>query len=178
MQQNFSKLLAVGGKSNSLGQVNEVISLILLDKSRLKELYGCLFEEDAWLRMRAADALEKIGREHPDWLLAFIDKFQKELAISNQPSIQWHLAQIYKEVKLTDEQKRLAIQWLEKILSTTQVDWIVAANAMVTLAKFAQDGSVSQSELLVLLKIQQKHKSKAVVRKANLLRSYITYCNK
>ena len=79
----------------------------------------------------------------------------------------WHLAQIYKEVTLTDKQKRFAIQWLEKLLSTTQVDWIVAANTMDTLVQFTQDGSVSKSELLALLKIQQQHKSKSVVRRAN-----------
>ena len=94
MQHDFKEMLAVGGKSNSLGEVNQVISLVLRDKSRLDELYDCLFEEDAWLRMRAADALEKICREHQDWLLPFIDRFPKELAISNQPSIQWHLVKL------------------------------------------------------------------------------------
>jgi hypothetical protein len=60
-------MLTVGGKSNALGRTNEVIEIVLLDKSRLDELYKCLFEADAWVRMRAGDALEKICRHCPEW---------------------------------------------------------------------------------------------------------------
>jgi TPR repeat protein len=169
MNENFAEMLSVGGKSNSLGRVNDVISLVQNDRSRLDDLYRCLFFEDAWVRMRAADALEKICREHPDWLLAYLDRFPKDLASSNQPSIQWHLAQIYGEVTLTPEQKAFAIDWLKRLLATVEVDWIVSANAMDTLAQFARDGSVPKSELRKLVKIQQKHKSKSVVRRASKL---------
>ncbi|HMH70429.1 MAG TPA: hypothetical protein VK502_03440 [Candidatus Saccharimonadales bacterium] len=169
MNENFVEMLAVGGKSNSLGRVNEVIELVLGDKPRLDELYDCLFDADAWIRMRAADALEKICREHPDWLLPYIDRFTAELATSSQPSIQWHLAQIYRQVYVTDEQKHLIINWLKHLLSSREVDWIVAANAMDTLATFTRDGSFSVAEMISLLKIQQRHKSNAVIKRANKL---------
>jgi hypothetical protein len=174
MSESFAVMLAVGGKSNSLGRVNEVIELVLHEESRLGELYNCLFDEDAWVRMRAADAFEKVCREHPDWLLPYIDRFPDELATSSQPSIQWHLAQIYGEVDLTDEQKRFALQWLQQLLSTTEVDWIVAARAMDTLLQFTKDGSFSESKLIVLLKIQEQHKSKAVVKHTNKLLAQLT----
>jgi hypothetical protein len=169
MNGNFVEMLAFGGKSNSLGRVNEVIELVILDESRLGELYNCLFNEDAWIRMRAADALEKICRKHPDWLLPYIDRFHDELAKSSQASIQWHLAQIYRQVDLTSEQKNFVINWLKQLLSSNKTDWIVTANAMDTLAYFVKDGSVPVSELNALLKIQRQHKSKSVVRRANKL---------
>ncbi|HSX29276.1 MAG TPA: hypothetical protein VLE73_01820 [Candidatus Saccharimonadales bacterium] len=169
MTEEFTEMLLVGGHANSLGKVNEVIELVMLDKSRLDELYSCLFNEDAWVRMRAADALEKICRQHREWLLPYIDKFQDELATSTQPSIQWHLAQIYRQVDLTPKQKQAAIQWLKQVLSTKDADWIVAANAMDTLAQFTKDGSVSAAELMPLFKIQQKHKSNAVIKRATKL---------
>jgi hypothetical protein len=167
MHDNFLELLAVGGKSNSLGKVTDVIQLILDDESRLDELYDCLFAEDAWVRMRAADALEKICRVHPDWLLPYIDRFVKELSSNPQASIQWHLAQIYAQVELTSEQKKFAIDWLARILSTKEVDWIVAANAMDTLVQFTSDGSFPKLKLIPLLKVQQHHKSNAVIKRAN-----------
>lgn len=167
MHDNFLELLAVGGKSNSLGKVTDVIQLVLDDESQLDELYNCLFAEDAWVRMRAADALEKICRVHPDWLLPYIDRFTKDLSSSTQASIQWHLAQIYAQVELTHEQKEFAVNWLTQLLSTKEVDWIVAANAMDTLVQFTNDGSFSKSELIPLLKIQQHHKSNAVIKRAN-----------
>jgi hypothetical protein len=169
MNGNFVELLAVGGKSNSLGRVNEIIEFVFNDKSRLDELYDCLFDEDAWIRMRAADALEKICRVHPDWLLPYVDRFSADLTSSSQPSIQWHLAQIYNQVDLTDGQKRFAIGWLKQLLSTPEVDWIVAANAMATLVQFTRDGSFSAAEMVSLLKIQQQHKSNAIIKRANKL---------
>lgn len=167
MNEKFSEMLASGGHANSLGRLGDVIELVLHDKYRLDELYGCLFDEDAWVRMRAADALEKICRQHPDWLVPYIDKLSSDFSSSVQPSIQWHMAQIYGEVDLTDGQKQQAIRWLKELLSTKDVDWIVAANAMDTLAQFTKDESLSKTDLVPLLKIQQQHKSNAVIRRAN-----------
>ncbi|MGA9858669.1 MAG: hypothetical protein WBQ18_12455 [Solirubrobacteraceae bacterium] len=84
MAHDLATMLAVGGKSNSLGRVTDVIDLVRAEPSRIEELYGCLFEDDAWLRMRAADALEKVCREHPDWLLPFVDRLSTEVAVSTQ----------------------------------------------------------------------------------------------
>lgn len=169
MEESFAEILAVGGKTNSLGRADEVIELVLNDKVRLEELYQCLFSDDAWVRMRAIDAIEKICRQHPDWLLPYIDKFQDKFATNRQPSIQWHLAQIYRQVDLTKEQKDNAINWLKNLVSTKDVDWIVSANVMDTLAQFTKDGSVSKDEVVSLINIQLNHKSKSVVRKANML---------
>ena len=167
MTESFAEILAVGGKSNSLGRTSEVIDLVLREKEKLGELYSCVFNDDAWVRMRAIDAVEKVCRQHPDWLLPYVDKFQSELASSSQPSIQWHLAQIYSQVDLTEQQKQIAINWLKDRLSTTDVDWIVAANAMQTLLEFTHDGSVLKKDIIPLFKLQQKHHSKSVVKRAN-----------
>lgn len=169
MTEHFVEMLMDGGHRNSLGRVNEIIENVLRDRSRLDELYGCLFNEDAWVRMRAADAIEKICRKHPDWLLPYVDRFQDELSASAQPSIQWHLAQIYEQVSLTDEQKQIAQNWLKTLLSTKDIDWIVAANAMDTLVKFTKEGSFPADEMARLLEIQQHHKSNAVIRRATKL---------
>ena len=166
MTESLGAMLAVGGKTNSLGRTTEVIELVLKDQTRLEELYECLYKEDAWLRMRAADALEKICREHPDWLMPYVNRFQDELSMSSQPSIQWHLAQIYGQVELTSDQKRQATDWLKRLLTTKDVDWIVAANAMDTLVQFTNEGSVPAADTVDLLNVQLGHKSKAVVRRA------------
>lgn len=169
MTQNFSDMFMEGGHANSLGRVNDVIELVLRDKSRLDELYNCLFHDDAWVRMRAADTLEKICRTHPDWLVSYIDRIQKELSASTQASIRWHVAQIYEQVPLTDKQKEHAQTWLASLLSGKDADWIVAANAMDTLVKFTKEGSFPVNEAIKLLKVQQHHKSNAVVRRATKL---------
>ena len=88
MVETFADILADGGKSNSLGRTNEVIHIVLSSKSRLGDLYDCVFNDDAWVRMRAIDAIEKICRQHPEWLFTYIDRFQLELGPCSQPSIQ------------------------------------------------------------------------------------------
>lgn len=166
MEEQFTEMLLEGGHANSLGRVNDVIQMVLGDNSRLDELYACLFHKDAWVRMRAADALEKICREHPEWISPYVDKFQKELSNSTQPSIQWHLAQIYEQITLTDKQKQKAQTWLASLLANKNTDWIVAANAMDTLMKFTKSGSFLRSDMEKLLVVQQQHKSKAVVKRS------------
>lgn len=165
-KERFEEVFKVGGKSNSLGRTNEVIERVLHDASLLEQVYDCVFSEDAWVRMRAIDAIEKICRQHPEWLSLYIDRFQKELHGSMQPSIQWHLAQIYQQVELTDKQRAHAIEWLEKRLSATEADWIVAANAMDALAYFVRKGDVSRNKLVDLLDIQLHHASRTVMKRA------------
>src|SRR5690606_33074018 len=115
MKEGFLDMLTVGGKSNSLGRAEEVTRQVLQDKSRLGELYDCMFAEDAWVRMRAADALEKVCRSRPEWLLPYIDRLQKYLGKATQPSLLWHLAQIYRQVPLTVKQKDTAIKHLKRL---------------------------------------------------------------
>lgn len=164
---HFEEMLSVGGKSNSLGRVNDVIQEVFSDKTLVEELYACMFSENAWVRMRAADAFEKVCREYPERIEPYIDRIQKELSGSRQPSIQWHIAQIYQEVSLTDEQKKGALKWLTDLLSTKEIDWIVAANAMTALVYFTKRGNFTKKKLIRLLEIQLSHKSNAVRKKAN-----------
>lgn len=171
MNEMFTDMLAEGGKKNSLGRVNDVIKAVLHDKSRLKELYQIISHEDAWVRMRAIDAFEKICRERPEWIEPYINKIQNDLSSSSQPSIQWHIAQIYSQIDLSNSQKNKAISWLMKQLSTVEVDWIVAANAMKTLAYFIRKRDIKKSDLIAILETQANHKSPAVVKRAQKLLS-------
>jgi len=52
----FVEMLS-GGHPNSLGRTEEVLGLVLADGSRLEQLFDCLDEPDAIVRMRAGDAL-------------------------------------------------------------------------------------------------------------------------
>lgn len=169
MREKFEDMLAEDGHKNSLGRVNDVIDQVLADSSRLEELYNTMFGQDAWVRMRAADAFEKVCREHPEWIVPYIDRIQNELSTCSQPSIQWHIAEIYCQVELDKGQKAHAIKWLKNLLSSVDVDWIVAANSMKALAYFAAHGEVTKTALRTSLKNQLSHKSNAVVKRAKKL---------
>ncbi len=171
MHQTFADMLVEDGKKNSLGRVPEIIEIVLSDKSKLDELYAAIFHDDAWARMRAIDAFEKVCRVHPEWIKPYIDKIQIDLSTSTQASIQWHIAQLYRQVELEQRQKDHAIEWLKNILSYEQADWIVVANSMATLAYFVHQGTAAKSDLLNALTVQKNHKSKAVVKRVSELLS-------
>ncbi len=166
MIEDFATMLAVGGKKNTLGRAEEVVQIVLADQSRLDELYNCLFEDDAWLRMRAIDALEKVCRVHPEWLEPYVERLLGEVAAIDQASIHWHLAEIFRKVELTPDQRQRAIALMKRNISSNTADWIVASNTMETLAGFVVDGKAPAEELTPLLEIQQTHHSKAVVKRA------------
>lgn len=166
MQETFGTMLAVGGKSNSLGRANEVLTTVLNDASKLNELYLCVLHEDAWVRMRAIDTLEKLCRVHPQWLEPYVDRLLHEVAAIDQASIQWHLAELFREIDLAPQQRRQAIAIMKRNIASNSADWIVASNTMDTLAQFVMDGMLPVAELIPLLELQQSHHSNAVVKRA------------
>lgn len=170
---SYENILAVGGKTNSLGRASEVIDDIYAHPARLEELFNCITAKDAWVRMRAVDSFEKIIRDKPKWIRPYIDKIFDDLALSDQPSIQWHLAQIFSEVELTDQQQARAIEWLKDRIKNTQVDWIVSVNAMKALVYFYQKGCIDAAALKALCKVQEEHASKSVRKKAASFRQAI-----
>lgn len=166
MSETFVQKLAVGGKTNSLGRAEEVVREVLQDKSRLDELYDCLFDSDPWTRMRAADSLEKVCRIHPEWFEPYADRLLQEMGKSGQPSLQWHVAQMISEIRLTPSQQIGAAQWLEERLKDKNIDWIVASNAMVTLIRLMKDGVVPKNKVVSLIRGQLEHHSQSVRRRA------------
>lgn len=164
--ESFKEILSVGGKANTLGRANEVITLVNANPPRLDELFDCIFNEDAWVRMRAIDSFEKIIRDTPELAQPYLQRIFEDLTHSKQPSIQWHLAQLFTEVELNESQRDRAIAWLKDRLKTIDVDWIVSVNAMKALLHFKQLGFVTAAKLRELFALQETHSSQSVRKKA------------
>jgi hypothetical protein len=162
----FEEILMAGGHSNSLGRASEVLDAVRSDRSRLDELFDCIFADDAWVRMRAIDSFEKIIKDNPEWIGPYLNRILGELTLSSQPSIQWHLAQIFAEVSLTDKQRLEVVAWLRHMIATTDVDWIVSVNVMKALLYFYRNKFVVASDIKRLFKAQEGHASKSVRKKA------------
>lgn len=170
MSEPFEQVLEAGGKANSLGRSSEVVEDVLASPSRLPELFDCIYADDDWVRMRAIDSFEKVIKGHPDWAEPYIDKIFDDLTCSDQPSIQWHLAQLFTEIKLSDAQRSQAIDWLKHKLKTVEVDWIVAGDCMKALLYFYKEGYLAKPEVDRLFAVQEGHSSKAIRAKAGKLR--------
>lgn len=120
----FADVLAVGGRSNSPGRSAEVATAVLADPGRVRELLDCAYDEDARVRMRAMDVLEKVGRQDPAVVEPLVEEMLPRLTGSEQASVQWHLAQLLRVVRLTGAQQQTSLPWLRSRVATPDADWI------------------------------------------------------
>ena len=157
-----------GGDSRSLHGVDRVIAAVLADPRALEALFECLFCDDAVVRMRAGDALEKIARIRPELLAPFARRFLSDVVDLDQPSVQWHLPQILTEIELTPQQRPRAVAILKRNLERHE-DWIVLNLTLHALAQFARDDPELRRELVPILRRHQADTRKSVAKRATKL---------
>jgi hypothetical protein len=157
-----------GGDPRSLHGVDQVIAAALEDPSALEALFVCVFCDDAVVRMRAGDALEKIARIRPELLASYTRRLLSDVADVDQPSIQWHLAQILTEIELTPQQRTCAIAILKRNLERCE-DWIVLNLTLDALAHFARDDPELHRDLVPILRSHQADTRKSVAKRATKL---------
>lgn len=127
-----------GGHPNSLGRTEEVVDVVLADRAVLDELFAAIADPDAVVRMRVGDALEKVCRERPEWFTGHADRLLGEIGRIDQPSVQWHVAQMLQHLRadLSDAQASAATALLQHNL-VGSTDWIVLNVTMDVLTDWA-----------------------------------------
>jgi hypothetical protein len=60
-----------GPDRRSIGRSNEVVSDVLKNPTLFDEAFNGMLEDDPVIRMRSADAVEKITAKHPEYLRHF-----------------------------------------------------------------------------------------------------------
>ncbi len=105
--------MLVIGDRRTIGRSEEAAALIRRNPKRISKLMECLWDEDAGVRMRAADALEKLSRECAAWLEPYKAALVDLLAASTQKEVRWHLALAVPRVRLTGTEARRVAKLLE-----------------------------------------------------------------
>lgn len=102
-----------GGDRRSIGRSDAAVKLVLRHPDRFAELVECLWGEDPVLRMRAADAAEKVSANKP----RLLDRHKAELlgllAEAEQIELRWHLALMIARLPLTAPERQRATEALE-----------------------------------------------------------------
>ena len=138
-----------GGDHRSIGRANEVVQEVLAHPDRFAALMECLTHADPLLRLRAADAAEKVTRRHPDWLAPYGRLLLGPLARSGEPEVQWHVAQMLPRLALRPDERQRALRILRRYLSSPSS--IVKTCAMQALADFARTNAGLLPRLTPLL---------------------------
>ena len=165
--KRFEQLLT-GGHPNSLGRTLEVVDAVLANPQKLEELYDCYFSTDEIVRLRVSNAIKRISREKPEWLVPYIDGFIKDISKIDQPSVQWTLANLFGTLSLNPAQLKEAKNILKHNLTAFN-DWIVLNNTMETLANWSKDDPKLREWLIPRLTRLGFDKRKSVSTRAKKL---------
>jgi hypothetical protein len=156
-----------GGDRRSNRQASQVLARVLLDSELLPELVECLWDVDACVRMRAADALEKLSREHAGQLQTFKKLLLNLGAEATQKELRWHLALMLPRLRLTAVECARAADILQSYLSDGSS--IVKTFAMQGLADLARQHPPLQLEVLELLQVLTKTGTPAMRARGRIL---------
>ena len=126
-----------GGDRRSLGRAEEVAGAVARAPELLPHLVQGLEATDQCVRMRAADALEKVTREHPEWLRPFKRRLLRLAAGGTQQEVRWHLAQLLPRLPLRGAERKEAIAILDAYLEDRSA--IVRTFALQALADVGGD---------------------------------------
>ena len=134
-----------GGDRRSIGAADQVAREICRDQALFDEVFGALYSDDPVLRMRAADAVEKASRRHPERLHPHKHALLGELAGIEQQEVRWHRAQMLPRLPLDDAEKARAVEILESFLVDKST--IVRVNSLEALVRLAQGDAALEARV-------------------------------
>lgn len=124
-----------GGDRRSVGESNRVVSAVFENP----ELIGILFQgfdtSDPVLRMRCADAIEKVTSKLPALLVPHKKRILQHLSKIEQQEVRWHVAPMLARLPLTEAEENTAVNLL--LSYTNDRSSIVKTMSMQALADIA-----------------------------------------
>lgn len=161
--QKFAALL----KGRSIGRSDEVVRIVLKNPRRFRELITCLWNDNAVIRMRAADAAEKVSAKRPELLQPYKSELLGLLAETEQIELRWHLAEMVPRLQLTPRERQRTIAHLQRYLDDRSS--IVKTFALQALFNLAQNDSASHESARQLLEASLRSGTPAMRARARHL---------
>jgi HEAT repeat protein len=139
-----------GGDRRSIGRSEEVVADVLADPTLFDLIFDAITSDDPLIRMRAADAVEKITAERPDLLRPHKRRLLTDLAAIPQQEVRWHVAQMLPRLSLSASDRRQVADIVESYLDDRS--GIVRTCAMQALAEVAVDDAELRARVVPLLR--------------------------
>lgn len=125
-----------GGDRRSIGRANEVAHEVLGNPRLFQTLFSGMLSDDPLVRMRSADAVEKITAERPEYLTPYKTELIEQVARIEQQEVRWHVAQVLPRLELSVEERSRVVSILRCYLKDESK--IVKTMAMQALAELAE----------------------------------------
>jgi hypothetical protein len=139
-----------GGDRRSIGRSNKVVAEVLADPGLFGDLFVGLLDADPMIRMRAADAVEKITGAHPEYLRPYKDALLHQVAASKQQEVCWHVAQIIPRLELSADERAEAVRLLDGYLKDKSR--IVQTFAIQALADLVEHDEALRPQVIARIK--------------------------
>ncbi|MBC8248085.1 MAG: hypothetical protein H8E90_00270 [Anaerolineales bacterium] len=148
MVRDVLKKLA-GGDRRSIGRVGEVVADVLNDPTLFEVVFYGMLSDDPIIRMRSADAAEKITARYPEHLQPYKTKLIQQVARIEQQEVRWHVAQMIPRLELSEEERAVVVEILLGYLNDKSK--IVKTFSMQALADLAEQDGGLRSQMIPLL---------------------------
>jgi len=125
-----------GNDRRSIGRSNEVVKEVLAKPNLFGALLEGMLSQDPIIRMRAADAVEKITSKHPELLQPYKSKIIQQVSKIEQQEVRWHVAQLFSRLLLTHGERRGVVGILNNFMKDKSK--IVRTFSMQALADIAE----------------------------------------
>lgn len=127
------------GDRRSVRGVPEVVDQVMADRSLFRAVFNGMVDANPVVRMRCADAVEKITAARPEYLAPYKGRIIRLAATVTQQEVRWHLAQLFSRLQLSAAERRRVVKTLTEYLTDTSR--IVKTFAMQALADIAAQDS-------------------------------------
>jgi len=156
------------GDMRTIGRSQEVVEEVLNDNSLFHELFEGLSDSNPAVRMRAADALEKVTAQKPELLKPYKSKLVEISKEATQQEVQWHIAQMLGLLKLEDNEAVVVYEILNDYYQTTKSN-IVKVMSLEAMCHIAQSDEALKENVEKILIDAIKHSSPSVTARAKKL---------
>ena len=156
-----------GGDRRSIGRVNEVVAEVLDNTSLFDDLFSGMQHVDPLVRMRSADAVEKITALYPEFLEPYKTTLIEEVAPIDQQEVRWHVAQIVPRLELRETEVNEVFDILLGYLDDDSK--IVKTFSMQALADLAQQHTELIPQVTQILEEQIRTDSPAMKSRSRKL---------
>jgi hypothetical protein len=124
-----------GTDRRSIGDVDRVVAKVLGDPRLFEVVFEGMLSDDPVIRMRSADAVEKITVNHPEYLTDYKGKLLGQIARVEQQEVRWHVSQLFSRIDWSPRERRQVVDILRDYLADESK--IVKTFAMQALADIA-----------------------------------------
>lgn len=142
--------LLEGSDRRTIGRADQVAAMVCEDPRLFPKLIAGLWSANQLVRMRAADAAEKVTREHRELLHPHKKELLGLMAESQEQEKRWHLAVMVPRLILNARERRAAISSLNSYLNDRSS--IVKTFALQGLTDLAQDEPSLRPEVIEILR--------------------------